>query len=124
MKLDQEGACLATRLPPADPLKVILGGRLAWYKANADTDSYKVSERIDTRLNFNNLSGKSCYSGIDFGSLNYGEPRNLMSTVKYRLRHRAAAVPPQARRRCSNIPSNRLSKAGSGARTRSPAAPA
>lgn len=81
MKLNQEGAYLATRLNPADPLKVILGGRLAWYKAN----SYKVSERIDTRLNFNNLFDKYYYSGIDFGNLNYGEPRNLMFTVKYSL---------------------------------------
>ncbi len=53
---------------PRRPLKVILGGRLAWYKADADTDSYKVSERIDTRLNFNNLFDKYCDSGIDFGS--------------------------------------------------------
>ncbi len=57
---------------PRRPLKVILGGRLAWYKADADTDtdtdSYKVSERIDTRLNFNNLFDKYCDNGIDFGS--------------------------------------------------------
>ncbi|MER1157464.1 TonB-dependent receptor, partial [Pseudomonas aeruginosa] len=46
---------------------------------------YKVSERIDTRLNFNNLFDKYYYSGIDFGNLNYGEPRNLMFTVKYSL---------------------------------------
>lgn len=46
---------------------------------------YKVNERIDTRLNFNNLFDKYYYSGIDFGNLNYGEPRNLMFTVKYSL---------------------------------------
>ncbi len=48
MKLDQEqkGAYLTTRLNLADPLKVILGGRLDWYKADADTDSYKVTRNV------------------------------------------------------------------------------
>lgn len=46
---------------------------------------YKVSENIDTRVNFNNVFDKYYYSGISFGNLNYGEPRNLMFTVKYSM---------------------------------------
>lgn len=46
---------------------------------------YKVSENIDTRVNFNNIFDKYYYSGISFGNLNYGEPRNLMFTVKYSM---------------------------------------
>ena len=46
---------------------------------------YKVNENIDTRVNFNNIFDKYYYSGISFGNLNYGEPRNLMFTVKYSM---------------------------------------
>ncbi|AVK08047.1 hypothetical protein CSB93_2075 [Pseudomonas paraeruginosa] len=57
--------------------------------------------RLDGHGGRGSLCDKYRYSGIDFGNLNYGEPRNLLSTVKYTLRARTAAVPPQARRRCS-----------------------
>ncbi|MDG9924593.1 MULTISPECIES: TonB-dependent siderophore receptor [unclassified Pseudomonas] len=46
---------------------------------------YKVNENIDTRININNLFDKHYYSGIDFGNLNYGAPRNAMFSVKWTL---------------------------------------
>ena len=48
MKLDQEqkGAYLTTRLNLADPLKVIPRRAPDWYKADADTDSYKVTRNV------------------------------------------------------------------------------
>lgn len=46
---------------------------------------YKVSENIDTRVNLNNLFDKTYYSGISFGNLNYGAPRNAMFSVKWTL---------------------------------------
>ncbi|MBB1517646.1 TonB-dependent siderophore receptor [Aquipseudomonas guryensis] len=46
---------------------------------------YKVNENIDTRVNINNLFDKHYYSGIDFGNLNYGAPRNAMFSVKWTL---------------------------------------
>lgn len=46
---------------------------------------YKVSENIDTRVNLNNLFDKTYYSGISFGNLNYGAPRNAMLSVKWTL---------------------------------------
>ncbi|UUY08536.1 TonB-dependent siderophore receptor [Pseudomonas sp. J452] len=46
---------------------------------------YKVNEHIDTRVNINNLFDKHYYSGIDFGNLNYGAPRNAMFSVKWTL---------------------------------------
>jgi outer membrane receptor for ferric coprogen and ferric-rhodotorulic acid len=46
---------------------------------------YKVNEHIDTRVNFNNILDKTYYSGVGFASLNYGDPRNMMFTVKWSL---------------------------------------
>ncbi len=46
---------------------------------------YKVNEHIDTRVNINNLFDKHYYSGISFGNLNYGAPRNAMFSVKWTL---------------------------------------
>lgn len=46
---------------------------------------YKLSEHVDTRVNFNNVFDRTYYSGITFGNLQYGDPRNLMFTVKWSL---------------------------------------
>ena len=47
---------------------------------------YRVNERIDTRLNINNLFDKTYYSSItNSDSIIYGEPRNLMFGVSWTL---------------------------------------
>jgi len=45
----------------------------------------EVIEEMICKIEYHNLFDKYYYSGIDFGNLNYGEPRNLMFTVKYSL---------------------------------------
>lgn len=46
---------------------------------------YKVSEHIDTRVNLNNAFDRTYYNGITLTNLNYGDPRNVMFTVKWTL---------------------------------------
>ncbi len=47
---------------------------------------YKVSEHLDTRLNFNNVFDKRYYTGIgSTTNVIYGEPRNAMLTMKWSL---------------------------------------
>lgn len=46
---------------------------------------YKLSKNVDTRINFNNVFDRTYYSGVGFGSLNYGDPRNAVFTVKWTL---------------------------------------
>ncbi|WP_437883745.1 TonB-dependent siderophore receptor [Pseudomonas sp. LRF_L74] len=47
---------------------------------------YKVSENVDTRINFNNVFDKKYYSGIgSTTNVIYGEPRNAMFSVKWTL---------------------------------------
>ncbi|XEG75502.1 TonB-dependent siderophore receptor [Pseudomonas sp. abacavir_1] len=85
---------------PGDLHKWRVGGNLTTQSQTEDTTTgfqqggytvvdamlgYRVSENIDTRVNFNNIFDKYYYSGISFGNLNYGEPRNLMFSVKYSM---------------------------------------